>query len=131
MWQPNKRQWALIWLLAVFVLLAWPAENGSLAVKTVRWLADPAGTLPQLPGPLAMGLDDNADAVAVHDAEEAEYYRVSASSSLARARLRLKDLNDPFDPTTERQLLVGIAVLGALLVWRIGGSARRIGGSAF
>jgi hypothetical protein len=119
-WQPTKKQWTLIWPIAVFVLLAWPAANGSLAVKTVRWLADPGGSLPQLPGPLAMGLDDNADAVAVHDAEEAEYYRVSASSGLARLRLRLKEVTDPFDPTTERQLLVGIVVIGALIVWRLG-----------
>jgi hypothetical protein len=66
--------------------------------------------------------DDNADAVAVHDAEEAEYYRLAASSGLARTRLRVKELNDPFDQTTERQLLVGIAVIGALFVWRLGGS---------
>jgi hypothetical protein len=121
-WQPNKRQWWLIWPLALFVLVAWPAHNGSLAVKAVRWLADPSGSLPQLPGPLAMGLDDNADAVAVHDAEEAEYYRLSASSGFARLRLRLRDATDPFDPTTERQLLSGIAVLGILLVWRLAGS---------
>ena len=113
----------MIWPLAVFVLFAWPAQNGSLAVKTVRWLADPSGALPQLPGPLAMGLDDNADAVAAHDAEEAEYYRLSASSRVARLRLRLKEAADPFDPTTERQLLSGIAVIGVLLVWRLSSSA--------
>jgi hypothetical protein len=121
-WQPTKKQWRLIWPLAIFVLFAWPVENGSLAAKAVRWVADPTGTLPQLPGPLAMGLDDNADAVAVHDAQETEYFRFAASSDLARARLRLKDVHDPFDQTTERQLLVGIAVIGALVVWRLGGS---------
>jgi hypothetical protein len=121
--QPNKGQWRLIWPLAIFVLLAWPAENGSLAVKGVRWLADPRGTLPELPAPLAMELDDNADAVAEHDAAEAEYYRVTASSAWARTRLRLKELNDPFDPTTERQLLIGIAMIGGLLVWKRGDQA--------
>jgi len=120
-WQPNSRQWWLIWPLAIFVLLAWPAENGSLAVKGVRWLADPRGTLPHLPAPLAMELDDNADAVAEHDAQEAEYYRVTASSGWARTRLRLKDVNDPFDPATQRQVIVGIALIGVLLVWKIGG----------
>ena len=119
-WQPNKRQWRLLWPLAIFVLLAWPTENGSLAVKTVRWLADPRGMLPRLPPPLSMELDDNADAVAEHDAAEQEYYRVAASSGWARTRLRLRDLNDPLDTTTERQLLVGVVVLGALLVWRSG-----------
>ena len=118
MWQPNKLQWRLIWPLALLLLLAWPAENGSLAVKGVRWLADPRGTLPQLPAPLAMELDDNADAVAEHDAQEQEYYRVVASSSWARTRLKLKELNDPFDVTTGRQLLIGMVVIGALVVWK-------------
>ena len=69
-----------------------------------------------------MGLDDNADAVAAHDAEEAEYYRLVSTSGFARLRLRLKELNDPLDQTTERQLLVGIAVMGALGIWKLGGS---------
>ena len=102
------------------VLLAWPAENGSLGAKTIRWLADPTVSLPEFPGPLPMGLGDNADAVAAHDAQEAEYYRLAASSSIARMRLRLKVISDPLDPTTERQLLVGIAVIGGLIVWRLG-----------
>ena len=118
MWQPSNSQWRLIWPLAIFLLLAWPAENGSLAVKGIRWLADPGGTLPVFPPPLSMELGDNADAVAEHDAQEQEYYRVLASS--ARTRLRLKELNDPFEPATQRQLLVGLAVIGALLVWRSG-----------
>jgi hypothetical protein len=107
----------------MFVLLAWPAENGSLAVKAVQWLADPRETLPGLPTPLTMELGDNADAVAEHDAEEAEYYRLRATSGLARMRLRMKEISDPLDPATERQLLVGIAVIGALAVWKIGGSS--------
>jgi hypothetical protein len=120
MWQPTRKQWRLIWPLAIFVLLAWPAENGSLAVKTIRWLADPSGTLPTLPPPLSMELGDNADAVAEHDAQEQEYYRVVGSSDWARRRMRLKELNDPFEPSTARQLLVGIVVIGALIVWRVG-----------
>jgi hypothetical protein len=117
MWQPTKKQWRLIWPLAIFVLLAWPVENGSLAVKAVRWLADPSGTLPQLPGPLAMGLDDNADAVAVHDAEEAEYFRLAASSGLAHARLRMKELNDPFDQTDRAPVARWNRGDWRLLVW--------------
>ena len=109
-----------MWPLAIFVLLAWPAANGSLGVKAVRWLADPRGMLPRLPPPLSMELDDNADAVAEHDAAEQEYYRVAASSGWARTRLRLNELADPLDVTTERQILVGVGVLGALLVWRNG-----------
>jgi hypothetical protein len=119
-WQPGKKQWRVIWPLAIFVLLAWPAADGSLAVKGIRWLADPNGTLPRLPPSLSMELGDNADAVAEHDAEEQAYYAVSARSGWARTRLRLTELNDPFDPATERQLLIGILVIGALVVWRIG-----------
>jgi hypothetical protein len=122
MWQPNNKQWRLIWPLAIFVLLAWPAENGSLAMKGIRWLADPRGTLPLLPPPLSMELGDNADAVAEHDAQEQEYYRVVGSSGWARRRIRLKELNDPLEPTTARQLLVGIGVIGALLVWKTDGN---------
>ena len=110
----------MIWPLAIFVLLAWPVENGSLAVKSIRWLADPPGTLPTLPPPLSMELGDNADAVAEHDAQEQAYYRIAGSSDWARGRMRLKELNDPFEPATARQLLVGIAVIGALIVWRTG-----------
>jgi len=119
-WQPSKKQWRVIWPLAIFALLAWPAANGSLAVKSVRWLADPNGTLPHLPPPLSMEMGDNGDAVAEHDAEEQAYYAVAAGSGWTRTRLRLAELNDPFDPATERQLLIGILVIGGLLVWRIG-----------
>jgi hypothetical protein len=103
----------------MFVVLAWPSEDGSLAVKTVRWLADPRGTLPVLPPPLSMELDDNADAVAEHDGKEAEYYRVVASSSWARTRLRLKEVSDAFEPSTQRQIVIGIALIGALLMWKV------------
>jgi len=68
-WQPSKKQWRVIWPLAIFVLLSWPGATGSLAVKSLRWLADPNGTLPHLPPPLSMELGDNGDAVAEHDAE--------------------------------------------------------------
>ena len=125
MWQPTRAQWRLIWPLAIFVLLAWPAENGSLAVKALRWLADPRGTLPTLPGPLSMELGDNADAVAEHDAQEQEYYRVTQSSGWARTRMRLKEATDPFDAATQRQLVVGISVLAALGVWRLGRTSSR------
>ena len=77
MWQPNRAQWSIIWAVAVLVLLAWPPEQGrSLVVKALNWAVDPAGTLPALPPPLPMRLDDNGDAVAAHDAVEAEYYRL-------------------------------------------------------
>jgi hypothetical protein len=118
-WQPSNKQWRLIWPLAIAVMLAWPAQNGSLAVKSIRWLADPNGVLPHLPPPLSMEMGDNGDAVAEHDAEEQAYYAFAASSGWARTRLRLTEVNDPLDPTTERQLLIGMLVIGGLAVWRI------------
>jgi hypothetical protein len=120
MWQPNRAQWSIIWTVAALLVLAWPPDTGrSLAVKTVNWAVDPAGALPQLPPPLPMGLDDNGDAVAAHDAEEAEYYRLHNRSRTLRWRMDLKTAGEPLDPSTERQLLVGIAVLSALGVWRL------------
>ena len=60
MWQPTGTQRWFIWIVAIFLLLAWPpAEGGSLAVKAVRWTADPRNKLPVLPDPLPMGLGDD------------------------------------------------------------------------
>ena len=126
MWQPNRAQWSIIWTVAILVILAWPPDDGrSLLVKLVNRVADPMGSLPALPAPLPMALDDDADAVAAHDAEESAYYRQYNSSRITRWRLTLKSVRDPLDPSTERQLLVGMAVLSALGVWRL--NAPRIG----
>ena len=123
MWQPSTAQWRLIWMAAVVLILAWPDENGSLAVKGIQWAADPFQSLPASPRPIAMGLGDDPEAVQIHDADEAEYYRVFNSSRIGRLRLTLKDLQDPVDPSTERQLVVGCGILVALGVWRL--EARR------
>jgi len=121
MWQPNSAQWWIIWIVALLLILGWPAERGrSLGVKAVNWLADPNNSLPTLPARLPMGLDDNGDAVAAHDAQEAEYNRLYASSTVTRYRMDLKVAADPFEPSTERQLLAGIGILSALIVWRLG-----------
>jgi hypothetical protein len=117
MWQPNAAQWRLIWVVAVLLILAWPAENGSLARKAINWAADPSQSLPRLAGPLNMGLDDDVDAVQQHDAEETAYYQMYNTSRIGRLRLQLRDLQDPFDPSTERQVLVGLAILSALGIW--------------
>jgi hypothetical protein len=112
--------------MAVVLILAWPAESGkSLATKAANWLADPTNSLPALPAQLPIGLDDNGDAVAAHDAEEAEYYRAYASSSVTRLRMTLKTAADPFDPSTERQILAGAGILSALFVWRLNGKSPR------
>jgi hypothetical protein len=44
-----------------------------------------------------------------------------SSSRISRLRLQLRDLRDPLDPSTERQLLVGVAILVALGIWRMEG----------
>jgi hypothetical protein len=33
--------------------------------------------------------------------------------------MEVKAAGDPFDPTTERQWLIAVAVVAALLVWRL------------
>jgi len=88
-------------------------------MKAVNWLADPGNSLPTLPDQLPIGLDDNGDAVAAHDAQEAEYYRQYQTSRVTRARMALKVAREPFDPSTERQVLAGMGILSALIVWRL------------
>jgi hypothetical protein len=125
-WRPNSSQWRLIWVLAAAIVLFWPGEAGrSLAIKSLNWLADPANSLPRQPGQFS--LEDGEDPVAVmaHDSEEAEYNHMVATSRLARLRIHLRDMSDPFEPSTQRQLLAAIGVLGGLLVWRLGGRPAR------
>jgi hypothetical protein len=120
MWQPNRLQWPIIWTVAVLLILCWPPDKGrSLLVKAVNWAVDPSDLLPTLPAPLPIGLDDDGDAVAAHDTQETEYYRLRDSSPMMRWRLSMKVASDPFDPSTERQLLIGVAVLSVLGVWRL------------
>jgi hypothetical protein len=123
MWQPNGAQWRIIWTAAIVLILAWPPSDGSsLASKIARWVVDPAGTLPTLPAPLPMGLDDDGDAVAAHDALERDYYSARSGSPVTRWRMRVKEeavTRSPIDPSTERQLLVGLGVVSALGVWRL------------
>jgi hypothetical protein len=121
MWQPNTVQWRLIWTVAVLLILAWPEESQSLAVKAINWGVDPFQALPRTPSPLAQGLGDDMEAVQQHDAEEAAYYYMYSSSRISRLRLQLRDLKDPLDPSTERQILVGLAILFALSIWRAEG----------
>lgn len=121
MWQPNTAQWRLIWIVTILLVLGWPPgqQGRSLGMKGLNWLADPINSLPGLPAPLPIGLDDNGDAVAAHDEAEAEYYRQYESSKITRLRMKLKTANDPFDPSTTRQILAGIGILSALVVWRL------------
>ncbi|MCU1386026.1 MAG: hypothetical protein JWL71_4723 [Acidobacteria bacterium] len=121
MWQPRRAQWSIIWIVTVLVILAWPPDDGrSLFVKALNRAADPFSTLAAWPAPLPIGLGDDGDAVSAHDGQEAEYYRQYNSSPVTRWRMDLKAARDPIDPSTARQLLVGIAVLSALAAWRLG-----------
>lgn len=125
MWQPARRQWALIWLVAALVILGWPPDAGrSFGATLVNWGADPANTLPPIPAPLPMGLDDDGDAVAAHDLAERSYYDERNRSTVTSLRIDLKNAADPFERATQRQLLVGLAVVGALLVWQMEGRRR-------
>lgn len=112
---PWPRAAALIALLA----LLWPADGGkSVAVKMLNWIADPRHELPRRPSPLAMGVDDDADVVSAHDFEEHAYESLYQGSRIGRLRLRLRDAEDPLEPSTERPLLVAIGAIAA--VWIIG-----------
>jgi hypothetical protein len=120
-WQPNTSQRRLIWTLAVVLILFWPSPQGrSLGIKTITWLADPMHNLPRQPAHFTFEDEDDAATVTAHDDQEAEYERAYASSALTRLRIHLRDMQEPFDPSTERQVLGAIAVLGALFIWRLG-----------
>ena len=117
--EKRVRTWSLVVSVAVLVL-AWPPDRGSsLLIKGIHWAVDPTGALPALPPALPPGLGDDGDAVAAHDAIESEYYRLYNSSAATRWRMNLKASDDPFDPTTERQLLVAGAAVAALATWRM------------
>jgi hypothetical protein len=122
MWRPNNLQWWVIALVALFIVAAWPpAADRSLLMKFVNWAADPWDALPILPEQLAMGLGDDPQAVEAHDMQVQQYDALYNTGGWTRKRLELKVATDPFNPSTERQLLVGLGVLTALVVWRWGG----------
>lgn len=125
MWQPSRGQWTIIYLVALVVVLAWPPDSGrSLGIKLVNWAVDPRHELPEPPAALPMALDDDGDAVTEHDMAEAAYNHTRERSAMNRWRLDLKEAGDPFSTSTQRQLLVGLAVFSALMVWRMEASRR-------
>lgn len=118
--QPSSTQWAVILAVAMLAVLGWPADQGhSLGVTLVRWAVDPRGALPTLPDPLPMSMDDDGDAVTAYDQQVQAYEQARQRSATTRLRLDLASAGDPFVPTTQRQLIVGLIVAGALLVWRL------------
>ena len=120
MWRPGNGQWWLLVCVVLFVVCAWPPQDDrSLAAKFVNWAVDPTDALPVLPDQLALGLGDDPDAVAAHDMVVQQYDTLWAKGGWTRKRLELKVARDPFNPSTERQLLTAIAVLTALVAWKI------------
>src|SRR5260370_24331868 len=87
MWQPNRRQWAIIWATTMLLVLAWPPASGrSLGIKMLNLAVDPTGSLPTYPPPLPVGLADDGDAVAPHDALGRDDHRGRHNSAMDRAR---------------------------------------------
>jgi len=127
MWQANNRQWWILLVVALLLVSLWPpAEDRSLALKFVNWIVDPADSLPTLPPPLTFGQSDDYAAVEAHDLQTRMYDELYAKGGWTRRRLELKVAGDPFNAATERQLLVGVGVLTAFLVWRFGGGSARV-----
>ena len=109
----------MIWTTFAVVVLLWPVEGGSLVIRTAHFVVDPTGELPTMPPPLSLMEGDNGDAVMAHDAQQNAYYDAYESSALTRARMRVRDWHDPLPAGTQRDLLLGLAVFAALLVWRL------------
>lgn len=106
--------------MAGALVLLWPTANDrSLATKAVNFIADPRGSLPVQPPPIPLGLGDDADAVIAHDEQEAAYYDAYNGSAVTRFRMTMREWKIPFTPGTTRQILIAVAVLGLLLVWRL------------
>jgi hypothetical protein len=121
MFKPTNAQWwfLVIVIVALLIVFVWPpGDDPSLAAKFVNWAVDPGDELPVLPSQLALGLGDDPDAVAGHDMVVQQYDTLYAKGGWTRKRLELKVARDPFNPSTERQLLTAAAVLTALLMWR-------------
>ena len=122
MFHPTRGQWSIVCITAATLVLCWPPDRGhgsNLLIKIVHRAVDPARSLPALPPALPPGLGDDGDAVSAHDAMEAEYYNRRNSSAMTRWRMDVKAAGDPFDPTTERQVLVASAAIAALAAWRL------------
>ena len=124
MWQPKSGQWWMLLTVAMLIVVLWPpSADRSLGVKLVNWAVDPRDRLPTLPGPLALGQGDDPDAVNAHDLQTRMYDELHETGGWTRTRLELKVARDPFDPSTERQMLVAIGVVAAFVTWRFSARA--------
>ena len=125
-WRPSNAVWWLLVLVALLIVVAWPPRDGkSLAMTFVNWAVDPRNELPVLPDQLPMGLGDDPVAVNEHDSLVRQYDALYLQGGWMRRRLELKVANDPFDPSTTRQLLTAFGVLTAFVAWRIGGPSQK------
>ena len=126
MWRPNNFQWWLLVVVALLMVFVWPPTGRQESRGQVRELGcGPRDELPVLPDQLALGLGDDPDAVAAHDLQTQQYDALYLKGGWTRKRLELKVARDPFNPSTERQVLTGIGVLTAFVVWRIAAGSRQ------
>jgi hypothetical protein len=115
----------LLLIVALLIVALWPpSADRSLGVKFVNWVVDPRDQLPTLPGPLAFGQGDDPDAVNAHDLQTRMYDELYERGGWTRTRLELKVARDPFNASTERQLLIALAVVTAFVTWRLGSNAK-------
>ena len=125
MWRPTNGQWWALLAVTLFVVFAWPPTNDkSLLVKFTNWVVDPGNRLPVLPGPIGFGTGDDVTAVEAHDLQTRMYDELYLQGGWIRKRLELKVARDPFNPATERQLLVGLEAVAVFLVWRLSSATR-------
>jgi hypothetical protein len=107
--------WALF-LATLFIVAMWPPDKDhSLVIKAVHWGVDPADRLPILPPQLGFGLSDDVQAVEIRDEMVRRYDVAFNSDSVTRWRLKAKVVEDPFNQSTERQLLLVFGVVVAFL----------------
>ena len=122
MWQPNNRQWCVLVIAALFIACAWPpsppSNDKSLAMKFVNWAVDPRGELPVMPPPFTFANGDDPETVTAHDTQSLNYGLLYLKGGWIRRRLELKVADDPFNRSTERQLLLALGVATVFLVWR-------------
>ena len=115
----TRRGSRVLLLTALLMVAAWPPDKDrSLVVKALNWSVDPGDRLPVLPPQLGFGLSDDVHAVEIRDEMVRRYDELFNRDRLTRTRLELKVAEDPFNPTTERQLLLAFGIIVAFAVIR-------------